>query len=272
MKRKLFVLFVIVLALCGLSLAVYVNTQPEEPVTYYNYTVSAGEQELSITADGYLKSKSEAKISAQISAEVKEVKVKIGSKVNKGDILAILDDTELQRKVREDKASYNSAIENKKSIQAGPDKDNKSSVRQAQFQINAAKERLDKAQADLEKAKIRAAITGEVVNISVVAGQITSLLDTAFVVSDTANLEAELQISEDDIFSIFIDQEAKIELNSDGRIFTGKVTSIRGTAISKNNTRYFPVIVSSAEFSGLKSDMSVSAELDQLALPAEIKK
>lgn len=73
------------------------KTYAAKPITS---KASLGNITTSITGSGTISSASTKTISSEVAADVKEVKVSVGDRVSKGDILFVLDDSDLNSKIR----------------------------------------------------------------------------------------------------------------------------------------------------------------------------
>lgn len=62
--------------------------------------VTSGDINLTITGSGAISSSNTKNISSEVSAKVKQVNIQVGDKVNKGDVLFVLDSTNLDSQVK----------------------------------------------------------------------------------------------------------------------------------------------------------------------------
>lgn len=62
--------------------------------------VTSGDINLTITGSGFISSSSTKNISSEVSAKVEKVNIEVGDKVNKGDVLFILDSSNLDTQIR----------------------------------------------------------------------------------------------------------------------------------------------------------------------------
>lgn len=92
----------IILATFGLGY--FINGKSRTKKTYAAKPLTSnaviGNITTSITGNGTIASASTKLVASEVSADVKEVRVSVGDKVSKGDILFVLDDTELNSKIR----------------------------------------------------------------------------------------------------------------------------------------------------------------------------
>lgn len=111
-----------------------------ETISYEAQTVSAKVVELyeNYEAVGTIRPKTEARIDSQIQAQVVKVKVGSGDRVNKGDVLALLDDRSLKAKLSQAKANLKSAY---------------SSQSQAKQEVASANAVFEHAKSDYERIK-----------------------------------------------------------------------------------------------------------------------
>lgn len=98
--------------------------------------------ENSISASGNIESSSSVNVTSSLNEIVDKVSISLGAKVKKGDVLAVLDTTNLKKTVNEDQQSYDSAV-NQYDLK----------ISQAKQSVQDAQNNVSNAKSDLEKAK-----------------------------------------------------------------------------------------------------------------------
>ena len=98
--------------------------------------------ENSISASGDVESSSSVNVTSSLNYVVSKVSVSVGDKVNQGDVLAVLDKTDLKSTVDKDQQSYDSAL-----------KQYNLKVSQASQSLRDAQNNVTQAKSDLENAK-----------------------------------------------------------------------------------------------------------------------
>nr|WP_275899655.1 efflux RND transporter periplasmic adaptor subunit [Bacillus piscicola] len=136
-----------------------VSTTEEEVVPVETTEVLSGSlegfQKISATTEAL----SEVALTPEISADIEEVRVKKGETVKKGQVLAVLDDTDLRNALEQEKAAYERAKSGvtvskagKKGAEAGV-KQSQVALQNADHAIAQAREQYEQAKTNLAKAK-----------------------------------------------------------------------------------------------------------------------
>lgn len=136
-----------VLFICGLLLVLpsIAKSSSTSAQTIRTATVAQGEVKSTVSATGQLSSSSTKDVSFSTSGTVKSVKVAVGDTVSKGDVLGVLDATDLTAAVVSAQASLTSARQSE-TAQA-------LSVTSARQNVTSARNTLKQAKATLKKAK-----------------------------------------------------------------------------------------------------------------------
>lgn len=203
-----------------------------------------------IEVEGEITPRVKVNISSQIIAEIKEVPVKEGERVKKGDVLVILDNRIFTQEVESSKAQLISARLAKSQAETNLEltrkeyhkkdalsknglissfefdtteanlKKEEASLKIASQNVLQAEASLQKAQDSLSKTVINAPMDGTITDILVKPGEqaLTGTLNNAgtviMVLSDLSEIIAEGSIDEADISGIAVAQKAKIKIES----------------------------------------------------------
>lgn len=157
MKRILLV--VLVIAVIGAGWLIYSNTlraAPTIPQGIATEPVGRGDIEATISAVGSLAAERTQTLSFAASGQVTEVLVVEGQEVTEGQVLARLDDTDLQLSVKQAQAALRSAEANLEKVKKGPSEEDLAAARAA---VDAARANLEKLQKgpsarDIQLAKL----------------------------------------------------------------------------------------------------------------------
>lgn len=157
MKRVL--LIVAVVAVVGAGWTIYSNVtraKPTIPEGISTEPVGYGDIEATISAVGSLAAERTQSLSFAISGQVVEVLVQEGQQVTEGQVLARLDDDDLQLSVKQAEAALRSAEASLEKVKKGPSEEDLAAARAA---VDAARANLQKLQkgpsaSDLELAKL----------------------------------------------------------------------------------------------------------------------
>ncbi|SDI33557.1 RND family efflux transporter, MFP subunit [Alteribacillus persepolensis] len=136
-----------------------VGTDTEEVVPVETSLVNAGSltgnQSISATTEAL----SEVALTPSINAEIMEVRVDKGDTVEEGQVLAVLDDTDLQHALEQERAAYERAKSTITMAEAGERgaqanaEQSRVALENADHAINQAREQYEQAQTNLKQAK-----------------------------------------------------------------------------------------------------------------------
>lgn len=236
-----------------------------------------------VEASGTINPVNTTEVGALVSGEILKIYVDYNSEVKKGDLMAVIDQTQILAGLEEAKASLSSATENMASAQKAYDLaklnyeryktlykkhyvskvdleqyelsfvNAKSSLNSAQASVVRAQANVDTAEKNLSNTKIVSPIDGVVLTRKVSEGQtITAGFSTPelFVVAqDLTKMQIEAKVSEADIVKIKAGQKAVFTLDGYmGEKFDGVVRQVRTNYVdtlsaSSNNSTSYTVIV-----------------------------
>lgn len=218
-----------------------------------------------VNGTGKIQPKTQVKISADVSGKIMKLAVEEGDWVEKGALLIELDRTRFLAAVESAEASVRSAEANALLVKENVAKTEKEYNRskelleknmesQATFdaldaaykveiaryksvqdQVSQAKAALKQARDDLSKTTIYAPMAGTISDLNKEQGEIAIgsqfQPDVILVIADLSEMEAQVNVDENDIVSIAVGQEAEIEVDAllDQRL-KGVVTEIANSA------------------------------------------
>ncbi len=218
-----------------------------------------------VNATGRIQPKTQIKISADVSAKIQLLNVVEGQWVNKGDLMVVLDRERYLAAVESAEANVRSIQANAKLVrenmlktekdydrsrdllarklesQSTLDRDQAAyQVEQARYeasvdQVAQAEAALKQAEDDLSKTQIFAPMSGTISDLNKEQGEIAIgsqfQEDVIMVVANLTEMEALVNVDENDIVSIAIGQDAEIEVDALlGQALAGKVYEIANTA------------------------------------------
>lgn len=208
-----------------------------------------------LTATGYTYARSRAAVGAKIVGRVVELRVEEGDKVERGQILAVLDSADLSAAVRQAQARVLEAqaqvadarresnrqqrlVDSGVGAQADLDAAT-TRLEVTQAQLGTAEAELASAQARLDYAVVRAPIDGVIIEKNVEVGEMvapggfTSQQSTGSIVriADPASLEVEADINESYIARLRLGQPAAVAVDAvPGVTYHGSLRQIVPTA------------------------------------------
>ncbi len=261
--RKLGMLAVLALAI---GLVVYTVQAPADTPQYLTATAERGDIENAVLATGVLEGIKQVDVGAQVSGQLKSLKVKVGDKVKKGQWLAEIDPLILQNtlrkaqvdeenlqaqrrataaQLRQAKSVYERykglQIDESVSRQDFEDAQSTFQVQQANLlsldaQIKSAHIQIDTAKVNLAYTRIVAPIDGDVVGIVTQEGQTVIANQLAPVLLKLADLDTmtvKAQVSEADVIHISPGQQVYFTIlgEADKRYYA----KLRGTEPAPQN-------------------------------------
>jgi HlyD family secretion protein len=220
-----------------------------------------------VNATGRIQPKTQIKISADVSAKIKKLGVVEGQWVEKGAFLVGLDRERYLAAVESAEASVRSAQANatlvrqnldrtqkefarsqellSKGLESQADYDSKQTAHQvedaryksATEQVEQARAALKQARDDLSKTTIYAPMSGTVSELNKEEGEIALgsqfQADVILVIADLSEMEAQVNVDENDIVSMRPGQAAEVQADALlGQSLPGKVTEISSSANS----------------------------------------
>ncbi len=161
---------VVVLALAGFGLYQFV-LKPSSAATTFTRTATASTQTVQTTVGttGTLEPKRQADLSFASSGTVTKVYVSVGDKVEKGDVLARIDDSSLEADVAAAKADLTAAKSNLSDLEDDSDATD-TAIASATAQVKLKESALSQAETALDAAALRSTINGTVAEVGVAKG------------------------------------------------------------------------------------------------------
>ncbi len=266
--KKTLILLLLLAAVFGVKKAFF----SAPPVPQYKMArVKKGDIVDIVEASGPINPVNTTEVGALVSGEILKIYVDYNTEVKKGDLMAIIDQTQILASLEEAKArlssakeslssadvSYRLAKKNYERYQALYEKEYvskvnleeyelayvnaKSNLNSAQANVVQAQSNLDTAEKDLSNTKIVSPIDGVVLTKKVSEGQtITAGFSTPelFVVAqDLTKMQVEAKVSEADIVKIQPGQEADFTLDGYvGEKFKGVVRQVRTNYVDPSDS------------------------------------
>jgi RND family efflux transporter MFP subunit len=226
----------------------------------------------------------EVKVGSRISGVVKQLRANIGDHVRAGQIIAELDDAELQARLNQNLAALAKAqadldyarstfertqslrqkelVSEQESDLAG------TSVKVAVAQLKQAEANLEYAKVQVSYTKISSPTAGVIASVSTQEGETVSasLAAPTFVsIIDLRRLEVQAFVDETDIGKIQIGQEARFTVDTyPDTDFKGTVTAIYPKAAIQDNVVNYIVTVEITDFQGktLRPEMTTNVTIN----------
>lgn len=264
-KKPLLIGAAILVVAAGAAAVVAARSHREKPLEVQTAQVSRQKIVQKVDATGKIQPKTQVKISADVSAKITKLAVVEGQWVEKGAFLleldrqrylAIVESAEanvrsaeadaalvhenLVRADREHKRSKELVAQNLESQATFEDKQAAYQVEVARYdsaknQVERARAALKQARDDLSKTTIYAPMSGTISDLNKEEGEIAIgsqfQPDVILVIADLSQMEAQVNVDENDIVSIAVGQEAEIEVDAlPDQVLKGTVSEIANSA------------------------------------------
>ena len=302
MSKKLLAIVAGVVVI-GVAAAAFVSGGgDEELLTVQTATVERETIIETVNATGKIQPKTQVRISADVSAKIMALHVEEGDWVEAGKLLVELDNERYQAAVERAEANVRSAQANAKLVMQNMNKAEKDYDRSkdlvarklesqsvldtvdAAYQVEVARYEaalddveqaratLKQARDDLSKTLIYAPMDGTISDLNKEQGEIAIgsqfQEDVILVVADLTEMEAQVNVDENDIVNIEIGQDAEVEVDAlYGQSLKGRVYEIANTAnstgqgTSNQKTEFEVKIAIVDETAKLRPGMTASADV-----------
>lgn len=302
MKRKTVFIVVGILIAGGAAGALMMGDGEEELLEVQTATVNLETIVQKVNATGRIQPKTQVRISADVSAKIIALHVEEGQFVQEGELLVELDRERFEAAVESAEANVRSAQSNARlnernmqkaekdfdrsrdivarnlESQAVLDSDEAAyEVEVARYQsaldqVEQAKATLKQARDDLSKTIVYSPMTGTISDLNKEQGEIAIgsafQEDVILIVADLTEMEAQVNVDENDIVGVQIGQTANVKVDAlFGESLTGTVYEIANTANmdeqgGQNQKTEFEVKISiQGEISKLRPGMTASADI-----------
>lgn len=284
MKKVLIISALIITAVAGYFIYKNFFVKPEIKIIE-TATVQKGSVRGVLVASGIIKPQVGAvvKIGARATGAITKMNVKIGDKVKKGQLIALIDDREIQKAIEQQKAAIKEAQANYEYSKINYDRQiellkyeytTKDQVDKAKSQLDSAKSILDERTAALKQSETRlsytriyAPIDGIVSDVTAQEGEtIVAGLQVANLVTviDPKLLEMWIYIDETEIGRVKLTQNVEYYVDTfPDKLFKGSIERINPQPVVKDNIVYYLSIVkvSSEDAVFLRTEMTANVRI-----------
>jgi HlyD family secretion protein len=265
MKKKHGITWIAVaVALVVIAAAVMALVKRESPAQYRTAEVRRGDLSVEVTATGSISPRTTVQVGTQVSGTVSKLFADFNSRVEKGQMIALLDTTPLAAAVEDAranlmKASAQASLASQtiarthalfaKGLVAAMELDQATADSLATAAtLSSARAQLERAKINLRYATIVSPISGTVINRAVDVGQTVAAsfnTPTLFTIADDlTRMQVQASIDEADIGEIRDGQKATFTVDAyPERTFSGEVTSIRLQPTVTQNVVTYTVII-----------------------------
>ncbi|EDP6879296.1 efflux RND transporter periplasmic adaptor subunit [Campylobacter lari] len=257
MKKIIYLSIFLIILIIGMYFFFFAN---KEEYNYLTYEVKKQDITQSIEAIGEVYAKTQVDVGAQVSGQITKLYVKLGDRVNEGDLIAQIDKDKQQNDLDITKARLESTKANLESKKIALDIATKQYQREQKLYAKKATSlenlenlkntfyalranvadlkaqttqleiSLKNAQKDLAYTTITAPSKGEIINVAVEEGQtVNANQNTPSIVrlADLSEMEIRMQIAEADINKISVGKKVKFSiLNEPDKKYEATISSI----------------------------------------------
>lgn len=229
---------------CGKDRKEITENTPAIPVKVSGNTISTNPS--FVTASGKIEAENSANVSTRMMGYVTKVHVKVGQKVNAGQLLVSINNTDLQAKKAQVEASilqataaFNNAkkdyerftaLFNQQSASQKELDDMTSRYEMAKAGLEAAKQMRNEVVAQFGYSNITAPFSGEVTNTFVKEGDMANPGMPLVSIEGASLLQVTAMVSESDIANIQNGMAVKVLVKSINKTVAGKVTEVSSSA------------------------------------------
>jgi HlyD family secretion protein len=266
MKKKTIIIIVIILALVLAGLYLFRPQQiATEDIQIATAKVEKGSVSKTVTATGTLEAIVTVEVGTQVSGIIEDIFVDFNSYVEKGQLLAKIDTTNLAAAMEQSQATLDNAkaeldyqqanfdrlapLQEKKLISQSDFDQTLYNLNKAKASYKSALAQHKKNQINLDYALIHSPIDGIVLNRAVEEGQtVASSFSTPTLFSianDLTQMQVEANVDEADIGQV--KQGQRVEFTVDAypnMVFDGEVTEVRLEPTISNNVVTYTIIIS----------------------------
>ncbi len=264
MKKKILIPGSLIIIAVIVIYFVFFNSSSADTNKFIFAKVTRGDLSTTITSTGTLQAVTTVDVGTQVSGKIDRLLVDFNDNVKRGQLLAVLDTTNLSLQVNnavtgleKAQAQYDISKATFERDQSLYDKQfmseldfitSKSNYLTAKANLISAQTSLQQAKTNLGYAFIYSPIKGKIINRNVEAGQTVAAslsAPTLFTIAeDLSKMQILADVDESDIGQIKVGQETKFTVQAyPDKEFTGKVVQIRlGSTVVSNVVNYTVVV------------------------------
>lgn len=272
MKKKTIIISSVLILIIILFYFLFFKPNGDNSEKFIFSEITRGNLSNTITSTGTLQAVTAVDVGTQVSGKIDKILVDFNSKVKKGQLIAVLDTTNLalqvsnaQTVLQKSQAQYDvtkatyerdKVLYDKKFISELDFITSKSNYETAVANLNSAKSSLEQAKTNLGYAYIYSPISGVIINRNVEEGQTVAASfssPTLFTIAENlSKMQILVDVDESDIGQIKDGQDVKFTVEAyPDKSFSGKVFQIRlGSTVISNVVNYI-VVVNAENDSGM---------------------
>lgn len=213
----------------GLGAAWYMTAGPAGHITLETASPRRGQAVEAVYATGTVEATVMLPIAPRVTARLMELNADEGHDVQEGDVMARLEDSDLQKSLDElrARAAFLQKDYDRKDALARSGYETKASLDKAQSELDAIRASIARVEAETSYTRLLAPANGKVIRRDGEIGQMIPANQTVFWLSCCAPLRISAEVDEEDIARVKPGQDVLIRADAFAeRTFEGKVLSI----------------------------------------------
>ena len=263
-KRTIIILIIAALLLALLAFFMLGKKKAENQISFQTTQVATADISTSVTATGTIEAVTTVEVGTQVSGIVNKLYVDYNSVVKKGQVIAVLDRTNLTSELNSAQANLRSAqteldyqkknyaryaeLKQKDLVSAAEYDVALESYRKAQESVKVAQQSVSRAKTNLGYATIYSPIDGIVISKSVEEGQTVAAsfsTPTLFTIAkDLTDMQCIADVDEADIGGVKEGQRVTFTVDAfPDDVFSGTVKQVRQNATTTNNVVTYEVVI-----------------------------
>lgn len=288
-KKKKILIIAGIVVIIGAVAAANLLQKDDKAESVQMDTVKKGTIIQTVSASGKIRPVVQVKISAKVSGNITELKVQEGDSVRKGQLLLKLDREKYEAVKERAESALKSSHASLWKAQAEYDRMKElfgkklaseadlqtaeALLRLAESEVDMQKASLKEITDDLSKTEIYSPMSGVVSELNKEVGEMvlgaSFQEDVIMVVADLRNMEAEVDVDENDVVNIALGDPVEIEIDAFAdTTFKGKVTRIANTGnttglgTQEEITNFKVEIALLENVKGIRPGMSATADIE----------
>ena len=234
------------------STAVETNTPQAQTLQAPVQTVTLGSVPLQSVVPGSVVPDQKARIASRLMGYIQDLDVKVGDRVDAGDLLFSIDSNDVNAQITQAKSGYQQAKAALEDAKLDYDRFKKlyaqDSVSKQQFDkislqyrvaqenLSAARSAYSQAQSQLNYVNVKAPFDGVVVEKMAVAGDLAAPGNPILVLENLQSLSVQTQVSEDLFAVLRLGDQAEIKIDGKLQTIEGEVYTLVSAADPKTRT------------------------------------
>ncbi len=229
-----------------------VKTESQQTIEATIGTVELGTVPMLAVVPGAVVPDQKAQISSRLIGYIKDLNVKVGQKVKRGELLFSIDSTDVKSQISQAQAAYQQAVAALKDAKLDNDRFTKlfkeDSVSKQQFDkiklqysvaqenLAAAKSGLDQAKSQLSYANVRAPFTGVIVEKLAEAGGLASPGQPIVVIENLQSVSVQTEVAGELFAVLRAGDSASVLIDGQPEALTGTIYTLVSAANPKTRT------------------------------------